>query len=106
MPEPRRCELCHRRVPVTTVHHLFPKTLHRNKKIRACYDGGWLRAQTVDLCKPCHKQLHALISEKEMASHYHTIPRLLLHPEVARFVEWVRDRPGDTTVPVRRRGRH
>ena len=105
MPKSSRCALCERIVPVTNIHHLFPKTLHRNKQIRARHEAEWLRAQTVELCKPCHRQLHALISEKEMASHYHTILRLLEHPEVARFVEWVRDRPGDTTVPVRRWGR-
>jgi hypothetical protein len=50
------------------------------------------------MCRPCHKQLHALFSEKELERSYDTLEKLAAHPEVERFVAWVRDKPAGTHV--------
>ena len=38
----------------------------------------------------CHRKLHSSIPETEMASYWNTWERLREHPEVARFIPWVR----------------
>jgi hypothetical protein len=62
-----------------------------------------MRNRIAWLCPPCHKQIHACISEGEMERVYHSIETLRTHPEVAAFLAWISPRPGDTVVPVYRR---
>ncbi|KHF27079.1 hypothetical protein LR68_04086 [Anoxybacillus sp. BCO1] len=50
------CELCGRDDVVFTAHHLTPKEY-----------GG---TETAKLCFPCHKQIHALYTNEELASRY------------------------------------
>ena len=56
---------------------------------------------TVMLCGPCHKFLHRTFSNAELAADYPTVPALLAHPEVERFVRWVRTQPATKGVRVR-----
>ena len=41
----------------------------------------------------CHRQIHALFSEAELAQRYSTAEALLEHPDVRKFVEWVKNKP-------------
>ena len=77
------CPLCDRPIPPAQrdAHHLVPKSR-----------GG---AQTVWLHRICHRQIHALFTETELARAYHQIDALKAHPEMARFLDWVRRRPDD-----------
>ena len=77
------CPLCERVIPQAhkDAHHLVPKS-----------KGG---RHTEFLHRMCHRQVHALFTETELARHYSTVEALLAHPEVARFVAWVRDKPAD-----------
>jgi hypothetical protein len=77
------CPLCQRPVPPDQqdAHHLVPKS-----------QGG---RETVVLHRICHRQLHALFSETELARHYASAEALLAHPDIARFVAWVQRRPPD-----------
>lgn len=79
--QPLACGLCGRPVEPAhlDLHHLIPKS-----------QGG---RETVPLHRICHRQIHALLTEKELAQHYATIESLLAHPAVAQFVAWVRQRP-------------
>mgnify|MGYP006203325167 CR=1 FL=1 len=72
------CPLCGRPIPPQQrdAHHLVPKS-----------KGG---RGTVDLHRICHRQIHALFTETELARRYATVDALLAHPEVARFVAWYR----------------
>lgn len=45
------------------------------------------------MCRPCHTHLHGVLSEKELASAFNTRERLLAHPEIRRFVDWLSSRP-------------
>jgi hypothetical protein len=63
-------------------------------------DKATLATTTVDLCSPCHKTIHAQISEKALATDYPTVEALLAHPEVRRFVDWVATQP-DRHITVR-----
>lgn len=75
------CPLCQRPVPPAQqdAHHLVPRS-----------QGG---RQTVVLHRICHRQVHALFSETELARHYASAEALLAHPEMARFIAWVRRKP-------------
>lgn len=80
-PTPDICPLCKRLIPKSQrdEHHLIPKL-----------KGG---KETVALHRICHKQIHALFSESELAQHYATIDALLAHEAVQRFVSWVSSKP-------------
>lgn len=77
------CPLCGRAIPAAQrdAHHLVPKS-----------KGG---RETLFLHRICHRQVHAVLSETELARRYHTAEALLSHPEVARFVAWVKTKPDD-----------
>ena len=82
--------LCDRPIPpaLRDAHHLIPKSR-----------GG---VNTVFLHRACHKQVHALLTETELARNYATPQALRAHPEMARFIEWVQDKPNDFNPPTRR----
>ena len=96
------CELCGRTDVVLTEHHLIPRKLHRNKRVRQQYGRETLRTRVAMLCRPCHNTVHAEIDEKTLGREYSTIELLRSHPGVKAFAEWIADKPGDTTVPVRK----
>lgn len=75
------CPLCERPIPADQqdAHHLVPRS-----------EGG---RDTVLLHRMCHRQLHALFTEVELAREYHSIERLRAHPDMARFLRWVATRP-------------
>ena len=85
------CRLCDRERHDITEHHVIPRTTHSNKQIKAAYTKAQ-RKHTEPVCKPCHKQIHVLITEKDMAWQYYTIELLKAHPEVAKWIIWVKDR--------------
>jgi len=97
-----RCALCAREVPTLTAHHLIPRTRHRSKAMRKRFSLEEMRTRLAMLCPACHKQVHAVLSEKELAASYHSIDALLDHPDIARFVARVATRPPDTSITVDR----
>jgi len=83
-PEPPTvCPLCEREIPQSQrdEHHLVPKL-----------KGG---KETQTLHRICHRQIHALFTEAELAQRYNTAAALLEHPEVQKFVAWVKKKPTD-----------
>ena len=95
-PEPR-CDLCERATPLLTEHHLIPRSQGRRQGLRAA------ELPTADLCPACHKFLHATFSNAELAGEYADLTALRQHPEVGRFLAWVRRQPPTKAVRVRRR---
>lgn len=87
------CPLCGRPIPPAQqdAHHLVPRSR-----------GG---TQTQLLHRICHRHLHALFSETELARDYATVPALMAHPDVARFVAWVKDKPPGFMERTRRSAR-
>jgi 5-methylcytosine-specific restriction enzyme A len=83
---PYRCALCGREVSFVTKHHLIPKS-----------EGG---QEVVELCVPCHKTLHSFFSNTTLLKELHTIEKLRQHPDIARYLKWVRRQP-DTSIQVR-----
>lgn len=92
------CPLCGRPIPADVPqsrHHLVPRL--RGGK------GG----ETVLLHQICHNEVHATLSETELARDYSTIAALRAHPRLAAFVAWVQKRPPGfrSRTPGKRRAR-
>jgi hypothetical protein len=75
------CPICDRKIPNAQkdAHHLIPKS-----------KGG--RA-TQYLHKICHRQIHALFTETELAVHLNTAIALKNHPDMEKFIKWVKSKP-------------
>jgi hypothetical protein len=84
------CELCSRPIPKSQrdAHHLIPKSR-----------GG---IATVILHRLCHRQIHATLTESQLAQHYSTIDTLRTHPEIAKFIEWVSNKPNHIQAAIRK----
>ena len=81
---PTTCALCRRVVPdgaiedpqVVQEHHLRPEE-------RAT-------SPTVMLCRPCHKQIHALFTNEELREGYDTAEKLREADELQEYLAWIR----------------
>jgi hypothetical protein len=93
--------LCGRAVGKLDRHHLIPRTRHSNKRNKRDFDREEVRTRIAMLCRPCHKQVHAVLTEKELARAYNTLAALREVPEIAEFVAWIRTRPDDANIRVR-----
>ena len=82
-PQTLCCPLCQRPIPESQkdAHHLVPKS-----------KGG---RHTEYLHRICHRQIHALFTEAELAREFYTVEALQAHPEMGRFLAWVRSKPAD-----------
>jgi hypothetical protein len=99
------CGLCGREVQKLTRHHLVPRTRHKNiknKRNNKALDRQAL-LQTVGLCAPCHRHVHATIPNKELEREYNTLEALKAHPEIDKFVEWIKRKPHGTAAARTRR---
>ncbi len=77
------CPLCEREIPDSQrdAHHLVPKS-----------KGG---RQTEYLHRICHRQIHALFTETELARQFNSVEALLADSDIALFVAWVKTKPAD-----------
>ena len=82
------CSLCGRRVPdhMITQHHLVPR------------ERGGKPEHRVPLCRPCHKQVHALFENRHLEREYSDLTQLRRAPELQKFVRWIRRQPATTNV--------
>lgn len=74
------CPLCNRPIPPgvpQSQHHLIPKLK------------GGKGGPTVLLHHACHKEIHSVLSEAELARVYNTPEALRDHPQLARFFAWI-----------------
>jgi len=92
------CPLCDRPIPADvpqSLHHLIPKLK------------GGKGGSTALLHHICHREIHATLSESELARDYNTPEALKSHPRLAKFIQWVAKRPAgfNSKVPGKRRQR-
>ena len=69
-------------------HHLVPKA-----------EGGRVTAAVHPIC---HRTVHAIIPNVELARTYADPAALRAHPDMARFIRWIADKPPDFHAPTRR----
>ena len=84
------CPICDRAIPDSQkdAHHLIPKS-----------KGG--RA-TEYLHRICHKQIHALFTETELATKLNHAAILREHHEMKKFTQWVKTKPNSFYERVRK----
>ena len=74
------CALCHRPIPPDvrqSEHHLIPKLK------------GGKGGPTVLLHQICHNEIHATLTEAELARDYSTPGALRAHPRLAKLIRWL-----------------
>jgi hypothetical protein len=87
-PTEHACALCRRPLGRRVEwHHVLPKS-----------QGG---RETVPLHPICHRAIHGLASNKELARRYPTLDALRDLPEMARFLRWIATKAPDFHAPTR-----
>lgn len=51
--------------------------------------------EKIVLHRVCHDKIHHTFSESELSGYYYTVERLRSHPEIVKFVKWVRKQRPD-----------
>jgi len=92
-PKTDHCELCGRTLETLTKHHLIPRSRHRKKRNQRLFSREQVITHILWVCRPCHNDIHNMLSEKELEARYHTRQALLAHPDMQRFVAWISRRP-------------
>ena len=79
--DPVICPICGRSIPESQkdAHHLIPKS-----------KGG---KSFEYLHRICHKQIHALFKENELAKVSNTAESLRNHSDMQTFINWVKNKP-------------
>ena len=87
--EPPVCALCRHEYDrrELTRHHVVPKSR-----------GG---TDIVLLCRLCHKQVHALFTERELEEQYGTLEKLESAPDLQPFLKFVRRRKPTSHIAVK-----
>ncbi len=81
---PPTCPICERPIPAgakQSLHHLVPKLK------------GGKGGPVVLVHQICHNEIHAALTEAELARDYSTPEALRAHPRLAKFIAWVGKRP-------------
>ena len=75
------CPICDRAIPQSQkdAHHLIPKS-----------KGG---RSTEFLHRICHKQIHALFTETELANSFNNTSAIRGHAEMKKFIQWIKAKP-------------
>ena len=84
-----KCELCGRE-NICTFHHLIPKFNHKKKWFKKNFTKEQMN-EGIYVCKyECHKEIHNLISEKELGKIYNTLEKLLAHENIAKYIKFIK----------------
>lgn len=72
--------------PSVDRHHFVPRA-----------EGGRI---AVPLHRVCHRMIHALWTERELAAGYSTPEVIREHPAMRRFIRWIAGKPAEFWVPT------
>jgi hypothetical protein len=78
------CPICDREMwkgPSIDKHHFLPKS-----------KGG---KETEYLHKICHRKIHSLFKNKELAKEFNNPEFVRLHPEILKFIKWISKKDPD-----------
>ena len=82
--------MCLRESVGFTEHHLVPRSR------------GGKYGPKARLCPTCHRQLHAMFSEKTLAAELNSVERLRADPDFAGYLKWAIKQKGAASFRVRR----
>ncbi|PQV63120.1 hypothetical protein B1R32_11526 [Abditibacterium utsteinense] len=86
------CALCGRDVAKLTEHHLKPRSRLKKGEVTPT---SWI-------CSACHRQIHVLFSNLQLANEYNSLERLRDEPRLQKFLHWIRKQDANKAVKVRR----
>lgn len=75
------CPICEREMlkgPFSDKHHFLPK----------CKGGK----ETEHVHRVCHNKIHSVFTESELAKKYNDPGKVREHPEMQKFIEWVKNK--------------
>lgn len=75
------CEICDRSWINLTYHHLIPKEVHA-KVIKRGWHEEWMLNRVAWLCGACHRFVHRIAGNEELAREWWTVERLLQREDV------------------------
>ena len=85
------CELCKREgVPKVTEHHLIPR------------EEGGNDGEVAWLCESCHKQIHALYTNKELAIRLNTLNSLENDENIIKYLKYIRKQDPSKKVRIKK----
>ncbi|MDO5293767.1 MAG: HNH endonuclease [bacterium] len=84
------CELCHRQNTILTKHHLLPR------------EEGGKEEHIALICEDCHKHIHALYTNKELAIRLNTIDALLQDEKIKKYLKFICKQPASKKVRSRK----
>jgi hypothetical protein len=99
------CELCLREATPLTRHHLLPQCRHNKPRFSRHHTREEGLTRIALLCKACHSAVHSTLTEKQLEQTYNTIEALQSHPELERFLCWIRTKPPNFQPLSRKRQR-
>lgn len=85
-----KCELCHRPDIVLTKHHLLPR------------EEGGKEEHISYICEDCHKHIHALYTNRELAVRLNTIEVLQADDKISKYLKFIRKQPASKKVRSRK----
>jgi len=85
------CPICGREIPGDSEsdHHLIPKEITLSKRNKKKFD----RKATITIHLVCHKKIHSMFSNKELAREYNTAEKIATHEGIKSFSEWISKKP-------------
>ncbi|MBE5961884.1 MAG: HNH endonuclease [Lachnospiraceae bacterium] len=81
-----KCELCHRQNIGLTKHHLLPR------------EEGGKEEHIAYICEDCHKHIHALYTNRELAIRLSTIQDLQADDKICKYLKFIRKQPSSKKV--------
>ena len=81
-----KCEICNRE-NILTFHHFIPKCLHKKKTYKRDYTKEEL-SKGINVCKyECHREIHNLISNKDLGKYYNSLSKLKNHTKLKNYIK-------------------
>ncbi len=71
-----------------TLHHLIPRKLHRRAFFKKNYSRDQL-GTCVLLCRTCHRGIHKIYTEMQLAKEFYTLEMLRADPAITKHAGWV-----------------
>lgn len=84
------CELCNREVVKLTKHHLLPR------------EEGGKEEHISYLCEDCHRQIHALYTNKELAIRLDTIEKLKSDEKISKYLKFIVKQPPTRATRIKK----
>ena len=98
------CLLCDRELLQISKHHLIPRSRHHNKRVKSKLNGEILNLK-MNLCRPCHDQIHTVFTEKQLERLYNDPLKIKFYPEISKFISWIKNKPINFRLKVVRPAR-